>query len=572
MRPLLRGLRRVRGGSLDLQAVPSAVRDVLQGNLAGACRALAVAAEAAIDDPRACDAFLRTYGLGRMPETRAGIGRTLRSATGRRGISTSAVDDLVRSAEAQLVRRIDRITVPGPWGAPTPDVWVDPYAGAATAPEVRRRLQKVLYAAWADIPDEPVHECSAALLLYEREHGLREGPVPPCHREQRRRLRRLAWSMLTVARERQIAKQPDDILVDLLLGPRRLAVVENLPEGAATLLGGVGPAAPDQLEQAVDHVRDAVRHGRAEAPELLGLVREAMARGVHPAAVSTLTSGIACQAAIVARESRQAAGALAASEAVTLAAEAADTLARTPARNGERRAQLLRTLHDGLRAAQEMAELHDVLGQRAAARRSLRLMGALLRHLPSDDEDEVQGWLQQHLQTRAVLARHTTSSSRHPTLWLNLADRAAETSLEIAERDLLPLGCRLVPSSQLLGTAIVDLRLHGTASPGSPARLERQARARLARAMSLSSAITGTLDRPTHSARLSVARRWWKLALLCQDPDEIVAARAEAQALVQACTLPHDLEKLGWLEALSRARGIPASDLTVPATACPSGG
>ena len=94
----------------------------------------------------------------------------------------------------------------------------------------------------------------------------------------------------------------------------------------------------------------------------------------------------------------------------------------------------------------------------------------------------------------------------------------------------------------------------------------------MARATSLSSAITGTVDRPTHSARLSVARRWWELALLCRDLDEIVAARAEAQALVQACTLPQDLEKLGRLEALTRTRRIPASALTAPATARPSGG
>lgn len=564
MRSLLRGLRRVRGGTIDLEALPPVLREVVRGNVAGTCRALALAAEAVVDDRRACDAFLRTYGLGRMPETRAGIGRSLRSAAGRRGISPAAVDDLVRRAEAQLAPGIEGITVPRPWGSRTPASWLDPYPGAATAPAVRRRLLQVLYAAWADIPDEPVHDCRAALLLYEHEHGLRADPVPTLHREQRRRLRRLAWAMLTVARERRVAKQPDDILVDLLLGPRRLAVVEHLSDETAALLSGTGPGAPDRLEQALDHVRAAVREGRAEAPELLGLVREAMARRVHPTTPSVLTSGVACQAAIVARELGQPAGAVAASEAVSLAAEAGEGLARTPTRQVARRAQLLRTLNDGLRAAQEVAELHDVLGYRAAALRGLRTMAGLLRQIPVEDEDERPGWLQQHLQTRAALARHAVASSRHPALWLEVADRAASRSLEIGEREEVSAGCRLVPASQLLATAIVRLRLESSAGPVARARLEREARARLARATGLSRSITGPLDRPTHSARLSVARRWWELALVCGDLDEVEAARDGTHGLVQASTLPHDLQKLERLEALTRDRGIAAASVPVP--------
>lgn len=120
VRPLLRALRRVRAGSLDLQDVPPAVRADLRGNLAGACRALVLWADSEISDPRAADAFVRTYGLGRMPETRAAIGGSLRSATGRRGISAAAVDDLVRATEVQLARQVHLFSFPGRGDQPRP--------------------------------------------------------------------------------------------------------------------------------------------------------------------------------------------------------------------------------------------------------------------------------------------------------------------------------------------------------------------------------------------------------------------------------------------------------------------
>jgi hypothetical protein len=558
VRPLLRGVRRVRAGALDLQDLPAEVSALLRGNLAGACRAIVLWADAEVHDPRAADAFVRTYGLGRMPESRATIGRSLRSATGRRGISVAAVDDLVRATEVQLARQADRISFPGPWGSPTPQAWVDPFPTAGGLPGERRELQQVLCTAWADVPDDPVHECSAALLLYEEEHGLRHGPGPPRHREQRRRLRRLAWSMLTVARERHVGRQPDDVVVDLLLGPRRVAVVEELPpEAAAALLAVAVPHSLECVEAALEYVRDAVRHGRPEAPELLALLRESIAREPNQPRPANVTAGIAALSTIVARENRQPAGVMAANEVMAMASEAGDLLSRLPARQTELRRRYTRTLNDGLRAAQEVAELHDALGNTAGARRALCSMSRLLRHLDPEDQDEVQGWQQQHHQTRSTVARHA-ASPRHAEGWLRLADCHARRSSELADAASLPAGFRLVPASQLAAAAIARLRASAGADGGRGSVLEQQARARLAQAEAGARDVEGPVDRPTHSARLSVSRRWWELALLCGDPDEIVAARRAAHERVVPCTLPHDLHKLARLEAMSRAQGVPA--------------
>lgn len=569
VRSLLRAVRRIRAGSLDLADVEPEVRAELHGNLAGACRALVVWADRHVQDPRAADAFVRTYGLGRMPETRAAIGRSLRSATGRRGISPAAVDDLVRATEAQLARQVDRVAFPGRWGSPTPLVWTDPFPGAGPGSAQRRRLQQVLYTAWADVPDEPLHDCVSALLLYEEEHGLRPASGEARHREQRRRLRRLAWSMLTVACQRHVGRQPDDVLVDVLLGPRRVAVVEQLPaEAAAALLATGDPISPEQVDDALQHVKDAVRFGRPEAPELLALLRESIARSPDASPDPASTAGIAALATIVAREKRQVSGVMAASVVIALASEAAELLSGLPPRLTDQRRRLQRTLNDGLRAAQELAELHDMLGNTAAAARALATMARLLPHLDPEDQGEVLGWQQQHLQSRSTVARHA-SSGRHAARWLQLADHHASRSLELAHDVSLPAGFKLVPASQLLATAIAGMRLH--AGPGAVrARLERQARAHLTRAQLTSEAAGPCVDRPTHGARLSVARRWWELALLCGDHDEVVAARHAAHRLVVPCTLPSDLQKLGRLEAMSRAQGV--SPEYVPTVAGATGG
>jgi hypothetical protein len=338
-----------------------------------------------------------------------------------------------------------------------------------------------------------------------------------------------------------------------------MAVVELLPpEAVAALVGVVGPHAPDVVEAALDHVRGAVRQGRPEALELLALLREAMARGAHPARPAAAMAGIAVLTTIVAREHRRPAGALAASLAVTLASEAGDLLARLPAGRSEQRSRLTRTLHDGLRAAQEAAELHDALGDSAAARRSLASMSRLLRLLDPEDEEDVREWQQQHHQTRSTVARHA-SLERDAARWLRLAEAHATRSLDLAEALAMPAGFRLVPASQLLAAALVAVRQAG-GTERRPA-LVAKARAHLARAELAAQAAAGFTDRPTTSARLSVARRWWELALLCGDADEVVAARRAAHGRVVPSTLPHDLDKLARLEAASRARGVPALDV-----------
>src|SRR5262249_48063842 len=142
----------------------------------------------------------------------------------------------------------------------------------------------------------------------------------------RRRLRRLAWAMLSIAAERRIAKEPDDVVVDRLLGPRHLILVDQLQPDIAGLLTGVDPVTDLGVEVALQHVRAAVRRGDAAAPELLGLLRDALARRPQRHGHQAITSKVLALATIISRERRDISGVQPARELLALAHEQLETL------------------------------------------------------------------------------------------------------------------------------------------------------------------------------------------------------------------------------------------------------
>lgn len=521
-------------------------------NLAGVCRTLTMWVDAEVADRRAGDAFVRFFGLGTMPERRESIAATLRRLDGRRGVSVDLVDKLIAGVTAGLAERIDDLAFPRRWTAATPPRWCDPFP-IDELDGLRTPFDQIRLLAWADVPSEATaaaHQTARAMLLYEQEHGLRRSTVTVSHRQERQRLRRLAWAMMWVARQRFHGKQPDDVMIDRLLGPRQVATVEHLDSDLATALATGKVADRDAIDAAVGAVRIAVRHGHLEAPELLGLVRDAIARAPIAVPAASVASVLSLRA-ILAREHLDVTGVQAGREAIELGAEAIDA-----ASTGDgRRPGTAAVLTPALRSAQELAELCDQLSRPRDAQRFLRSFQQLVRRA-ADAYDGDPVWEQQYLQSFSSIARHHAAVAARPRRWLDAAERAADRTFEIAGSTPHLDGQLLGAANQRSSVAIARIRLlvdDVDAQSRRHHQLIDSARQRVNAATRLAAATSGD-ERPLRSARLGAARRRWELALLTGDDDEVDAAREATLQVVGDWALPMHLAKLDRLEAATAQR------------------
>lgn len=554
LQALLVAIRRLRGGTIDLADVDASLRVTLGNNLAGVCRTLARWADTSVDDRRGADAFVRFRGLGRLPERRDAIAATMRTLDARRGLAVDTIDDLIERVEAQLAGEIDELDFPRKWGVPTPETWCDPFP--PDAPSDRFRREAALLLAWADVPagHAGVHQAERALLLYETEHGLRGPLIATPHRQERSRLRRLAWSMLWTALQRLAVREPGDVTVERLFGPRRLATVDQLPDGVADVLAGNVSRHRDEAADLVGRVlgaaEAAVRVGAPAAPELLGLLRDTIARLPPSAAGSDVIATMLALNTIIARESESVDGLQSGIEAVSLGVESVEqlrSLRGSPSSDWPQRASHL--LSVSLRAAQESAELADALGYRRRARRALGRMTAMIEF--KEPADRVI-WQQQQRQTAAVLLRHAAAASPRPQRWLDAAERAAEDSFQMAMSIDVPIGTIVAAANQRSAVAVARLRLHGPQIGMRPrARMAEFAHERIADAIQLAAAIDGS-DRPHLSARLGAYRRGWELALLLGEDDDVSEARRVTLAHVGEWTPAAQLSKLRRLDEQRR--------------------
>ena len=279
LKPTLEELRRVRTGALQPGEVQGALASYLGLGIGRLCDLLAAWIEDDEVDRRGVDASLAFYGLSRMPESLTSIADRTRSRWDSRGLSTRRVEQLIDECIHRAEHREPPLRIePARRSLP---VICDPFCGSLS-PTLGRELRRVMLWAWADATGPP-SEDATALLLYEVDHGLREGgPLFGGDRKRRLRLRRRAWSMLSVARYRRSEAEALDWLANRSLGPRFDASTEVLPlvGGEALAIALVAPAAVD-LREALQYVRTEVRNQRPWARELLGLFRDVLRRANH---------------------------------------------------------------------------------------------------------------------------------------------------------------------------------------------------------------------------------------------------------------------------------------------------
>lgn len=544
---VLSAVRRLRRGTLDPTDAPSALYPALGRGLGYSCDKLAIWVEQRADDRRGADAAIRFFGLGRLPEPLQVVAETLRDRHGRRGLSVRQVQNLI----ADVLRRL--ATDPaGPGLRPASDApgqLADPFPLPPTAAQ-RRELNRVLLWAWADIPDM-AEDPPRALLLYEHEHGLRRTAPAAPSRTARQRWRRLTWSMLHVARYRLSEARADDPVLDRLVGGRSLAVVDRLDaEGLNALMQlRLHPTSGD-VDEALRVTREAVKLGLLEAPELLGILRDAVVRlkSVRPA----VTSKMLALAAILAKERRDPAG-------IPVALVALDHAAAVLEHGGKRPAVPSDPLvaSDGLRTGQELIELYISLRMYPQAWMALRRMRNALENFGDPEhEEEPEGWRQQLLLTTASVSRHLARASARPERWRQVAIEAAERSASLAlDTGALPPSWGLAARNQRAGTTL-DATEAAAHSDGDKVRhLLHSAHRQLDIIEADWRYAPASRNRDDHAAKLATTLIAWRLALIEKDTTGAEAARERTWSLYGEWIRAEDLEKIESLDKRTMALG-----------------
>lgn len=588
---VVRELRRGESDSAGRRAgrLSSAERDLLTVPLADLCRGLAGRIHEVVADPRAADACIRFFGLGRLPESLDAIAGSLPRAGGEGGsLRPRRVEQLVRAAETQLAADLAHtpLTVAprsGGRAAESPaaaELVGPPLTVAPRAAESQltdrgvegvfggggdpvHRLQ-VLLRAWADVPDGD-QQSAAALLLFESEHGLRKDAAvagtAPKHREARRRLRRRAHAIVEVALQRseltRRRRGPPtvDLAVDLLLGPHVLAAdgtVWAAMDAVCRLTGDSPPADLDAIDAAAIYAHGLAQAGSPHAAATLGAVRRAVLKSdgrVPP----SLAARVLVSTTVLARLHDDPAGLPAAWEALRICRLALTSAREPPDAN--------RVTASALRALQELAELYERFGRLDQAMRTLDEAYDLLRRRGDpDQEEEPNGWLQQLLFSQGMIQRRgayvpTTSD---PLRWLHQAQAAEARSVDLVQAsELLPDEWGL-SAGAVLADLVVD-EVEGRLRDGDPlAAAHAGTRAR--RLIEGNEAGWRGHGEPglamAKSARLTTIRAACRLSLAAGDLDGYRSERDRAQAAAGAWLCHHDVEALDAMERAAETRGI----------------
>jgi hypothetical protein len=535
------------------------------------CDELADWVDSTVRDRRGVDATIRFFGLVRLPEELPAIASGLRAHRGddpacrdaSLGLSPRQVQNLRDEAIADVAATDIPALLAQPAGCVT--ALADPFPGRWRGEQYLS--QRALWWAWAQIPDGAA-VARHALLFYEQEHGLRADGGQPQSRTQCWRWRRLAWSMMVVAAHRVAQTEGADMqtsvrVLELALGPRLLGSVEHL-QVAGELGGGLDQlmwlqAAPgarigvDELEEALDAVRNAVHSGSSGRQELLGILRDALARfraakGTH-AIPGELTSKVLALSVILARERRNVAGISTAEASLAL-------LERLPREAKlHRPSARLQIASDRLRIGNEIVELYDALGLYAEAWRALERWRRILDAVGDPDHDvEPGGWSQQWHLAAASVAQHMARVDSKPNRWLEAATEYASRASDPTPH--LPLPWLLAARNQRI-TAQLHIIERTPDARGNPnPRLLLAVMKELEEVHSAWTAVPNFERLDNRSARLGAFATAWRAALVSRDPSAVEAARAAALAAGGAWVLPRDLDELASLERRSVAAGF----------------
>jgi hypothetical protein len=565
---LLWAVREMRRGEEStarrrIDALPDQLQALFRAPLADLCRSLAERLTITSQDPRAADACIRFYGLGRLPEALPEIAASLPRAGRHHGsLQVRRVKQLIEQAERGLAHELAASPVdlaPKAPGPPVDEV-------LATVSPVWSRLG-ILLRAWADVPDGD-QQSAAALLLFEQEAGLRPPSTRPVlHRETRRRLRRRARAILSVALERSAGaadhRSPPhlDPAAELLLGPRQMVASGDIVSALDTVLRSSrrsrGPD-PDALAVVCGYARDLVHTGSPDAPALLGVMRLAVIRGsdrLPPA----LVMRVLALSTIRARLQDDPAGFPAAWEGLRLGCMSLD--------GGRQGSDVAPVVSQALRTLQELAELQDRLGFADAAMRTLdRAYDLLAEHGDPEAEEEPKGWAQQLLYTQSMVQRHAALSQPNPRTWLREAQRAAARSAELVRGgDLLPEEWGLSAEAVLANAVVDEAELELAAGATGRAReAVCRARAVIARNELAWRCYGAPKILMSQSGRLATIRAACRLALATGDLDDYLLHRERVQRAVGAWMLPADIEELDAMEAAAARRGVERVHLSAP--------
>jgi len=423
-------------------------------------------------------------------------------------------------------------------------------------PPLRRWVLQVVMWGWAQVPAGN-RAATAALLYYQHEHGMATSIVPmPSSRMERMRWRRLSWSVLQVAQHRAIlasigraARREPHPAVRLLAVNGEPGELEAL---TAVCADPSRLADADLARSALECVRTAVREGRYEALELLGLLRDAVTR--HRAAVGhvppMLESKLITLAAIVAREMRDPAGIPRARVGLRRIHQLVDA-----ASAGNDREGLVWHVESGYRTSQELADLYLSLGRLAEARAAADLMRALLRRFGDPDPSYLpNGWHWNLLVTESSIHRHLARASTHPEPWRHGAAMAARHAVEMAADGDLPESWAVAAESEIIALALDRLADAAYRASKEGDRLFDEVTRRLGVLEGHNQSILDQRDRSTRSALLQARLLSWRLALIQADPAAIRTARAQVLQATRSWAAP-----LLPIEAETIARYIAAS-------------
>lgn len=617
IRDLLWAVREMRRGDDDrrrLDGLPGDVQALLRLPLGVLCAELAARLTGPGHDPRATDACVRFYGLGRLPEDLRTIAAGVPRAHDHRGtLGRRRVQQLIEQAEEELARRLavapidDSPVRPGPprEDRPPVDAFFDS-PGPGHAGHLR-----VLLRAWADVPDGD-QRSALALRLFEEEKGIRLSVGDEVsHRETRRRLRRRARAILAVALERYAG----DAAAGWTARPSSAGPTASpVPNGPA---GGRGRTGPDGPHAAVPGAGSGA-DGAAEPDESVG--RGGAPAPAVPDATALLLLG-PCQVRVVGggaeldavlrsaggtldREALEAAcayarelvwagspdgpavvgalrlavlrapGPVPASIVTRILAMATITArerddpagvvagwealrtARAALTSREPSTEAGQVVSRTMRAAQELAELYDRLGMPHQAMDALgRAFQLLDEHGDPEQDEEPFGWAQQLLYTRAILQRRAVARAPAARSRLRAAQEDARRAANLVySHDLLPLDRALSAQAVLIDALLDEVEIRQAEGDSSGAAAVRQ-RARQAIVNTTAGWATVEPEILTaRSNRLATLRSACRLALLDGDADEYRERRELLRTQVGEWMTAGDIEELTVLEHLAERR------------------